>query len=161
MIQVFSWIVWSDLVSPKSSIIGLGLMVMTIRPENHENNVFRFFGQWKVKFTTPKWSRIILRSFWATVLSRFTTKVAPKTPPNPKCGIFLDFHRFSIGIQPHSYMLHSHRATYHCGSVALCLCSYAAIWLCGCVAMFQNFEIPKCQSFEISKCQRLEISNFS
>ena len=49
--------------------------------------ILRVSRSWNRKVTNPKWSRIIQRSFWATLVFKFTIKMAPKPPPNHKSGI--------------------------------------------------------------------------
>ena len=53
------------------------------------------------KVISPKWSRIILRSFWANLLIEFTIEMARQTPPlRPQIQIFLDFQRGPLGNPP-------------------------------------------------------------
>ena len=55
-------------------------MVTSTRSENNANVWFLAFPKWILKVTIPKWSRIIIRSCWATFLTKFTKQ--PQTP-NP------------------------------------------------------------------------------
>ena len=47
---------------------------------------FRAFPTWILKHASPKWSRIILQSFYS-----FDTKLQCKWPPDPKSSFFSDF----------------------------------------------------------------------
>ena len=73
-------------------------MVTSARSENHEMKGFRVVLKWILKVTNPKWSRIILRSFWAHLSIIFTIKMPPPRPqtPNPDfVPYFPDFPAFS------------------------------------------------------------------
>ena len=60
------------------------------RPQNHENEGFNVFPKWNRKVTSPKWSGIILRSFWAILVIIFTIEMAPD-PLVPKSAFFRAF----------------------------------------------------------------------
>ena len=81
------------LVSNTRRILVLGVMDTSENPKIMKMTGFRAFPKWNQKITIPKRSRIILRSFWATLLCKFTIKMTPQTPrtPNPK------FSRLSTG----------------------------------------------------------------
>ena len=91
-----SWIIWSLFVPPTLNLIGLG-------SHGHAHQVRKLwkwdFPKRKLKVTSPKWNRIILQSFWATFLMKFTIKMVPQTPQTPNLD-FPDFPRFSIGNRP-------------------------------------------------------------
>ena len=74
----FPWtvsrIIRSILVSPKFKIIGFG------SHGNHENEDFSGFPKVRPKSTSSKWSRIILRSFRATLFSKCTVNMPPPRP---------------------------------------------------------------------------------
>ena len=74
-------------------------MDTSTRSGHHENEDFSGFSKVKSKNTSPKWSRISQRSFWATLLSKFLVEMAPQTPTDPKSGCFPVFPGFSIGSQ--------------------------------------------------------------
>ena len=58
----------------------------------------RVFRKWNLKATSSKWSRTILRSFRASLFSKFTIKWPPRPPPtDPKTAILLDVPGFSVG----------------------------------------------------------------
>ena len=69
-------------------------------PKIMSMKTFRVFPKWNPKVISPKWSRIILRRFWANLLFNFAIKMAPLTVPDPKCGFSPDFPRFSTGPWP-------------------------------------------------------------
>ena len=74
------WGSWSCLLGPK-------IMIMMN---------FLIFGKWNRKVTSPKWSRIVLQSFWATLFSKLSVKMGWQTTLDPKCK-FSHFLWFSIG----------------------------------------------------------------
>ena len=51
---------------------------------------FRVFLWWIRKITSPKWSGMILRSFWAILWMKFTVKMPSQTPqtPSPDFSLF-------------------------------------------------------------------------
>ena len=57
-----------------------------------------FSKWWNRIVINPKWSRIILRSFWAILFIIFTIKIAPQTPIDPKSDFFRisKFQRFDV-----------------------------------------------------------------
>ena len=60
---------------------------------------FRVFLKWNLKVIRPKWSRIIIRRFWAIPLIIFTVEMAPHAPltPNPQFSWFsLIFYKISF-----------------------------------------------------------------
>ena len=66
-------------MDPKSGIMVSGVMVLSTRSENHDNEDFS--------------------DFWATLLIKFTVTMAPQTPPDHKSkfsyrkyGIFSSVH---------------------------------------------------------------------
>ena len=69
-------------------------MDTSTRWESHDNGDFQVFPKWNRKVASPKWSRIIMRSFWAIQRLKFTVKMRFQTPPDPKSGFSLDFPRF-------------------------------------------------------------------
>ena len=78
---VFFLISYNNLVGPKSRIIVSGVSwTCPLVPEIMKIMIFCF---WKVKVKNY-WPRIILRSFWATLLLKFRVKMAFKTPADPK-----------------------------------------------------------------------------
>ena len=93
-LRVFSWIIWGVLVSPKRNIFGLGSHGHVRKSENHEMlQIFRVFPKWSLKLTSPKWSRIVLRSFWAILSIIFTMKITAE-PLDPKSAFYSDFLDF-------------------------------------------------------------------
>ena len=74
--EFFGVIWWSH--SPE--LLVLAPMVTSARFEKHENDDLSVFPTWNRKVTSPKWSRIILQSFWATFWFRIIIKFAPQTP---------------------------------------------------------------------------------
>ena len=60
-------------------------------PKIMKMKTFLIFGKSKLKVTSPMWSRIILRSFWATPLFKFRVNMAPRTTSPP-------FRKFSISL---------------------------------------------------------------
>ena len=60
---------------------------------------FQVLPEWNRKVTSPKWSRVILRSFRAILLMIFTIKMAPQTPQTPNPQFSQDFPGISIGNQ--------------------------------------------------------------
>ena len=68
-------------------------------PKIMKNMTFSIFPKWKLKVTSPKWSRIILRSFRATLFLEFTIKIAPR-PPDPKTVFCQIFHKNSAFFRP-------------------------------------------------------------
>ena len=61
---------------------------------------FRVFPKWNRNVTNPRWSRIILRSFWPPLFSTSKIKMGPQTPPDPKTRISTDFPGFPTGNLP-------------------------------------------------------------
>ena len=64
-------------------------------PKTMKMKGFRVPPEWNPEVTDPKWSRIIIRSFWAHLSLKLTTKVAPPKLPRPKSGCFRNFPWFS------------------------------------------------------------------
>ena len=54
-------------------------------PKVMEMRIVGVFGKWNRKATSPIWSRIILRSFWATVIKMYS-KNGAQIPADPKTG---------------------------------------------------------------------------
>ena len=67
-------------MSPEIDDIGFGSHGHVEKSENHENEGFPGFPKKIREVTSPKCSRIILRSFWANLLIKFTMKIALPTP---------------------------------------------------------------------------------
>ena len=85
----FSSIIWSNLVGPKLQIIGFGSHGHKQKTKTMKNEGVRIFPKWIQKVTSPKWSRIIVRSFRATLFWKITVRMAPQThPPDPKLWFF-------------------------------------------------------------------------
>ena len=78
----------NSFVDPKLQNMSLGVMDISTTSENHGNEDFSVF--WKVtsKVSNPKWGRIVLQSFWATLLLQFIITMTPQTPPRPQLRIF-------------------------------------------------------------------------
>ena len=89
---VLSGIIWSHLVLPELEIIVFGNGGHVKHPKVMKMGVCGGFAKWSGKVTSPKWSRILLRSFWATLLLEFEVKMAPQTPSRPQIRTL---HRFS------------------------------------------------------------------
>ena len=85
-----------NLVYPKLKRISLGSMDASQNPKIKTIMTFRLFPQWNRKVICPDWSRIVLRSFWATLLSPFTTQRPPRPPPDPKP----DFPHIGAAMEP-------------------------------------------------------------
>ena len=79
--------IWSILGSPKINHIDVGAHGHVRKSENHENEGFWVLPWWNRK-VNPKWSRIILRSFWANLLIIFAMKWPPPDPPRPQTRHF-------------------------------------------------------------------------
>ena len=60
-------------------------------PKTMKLKGFRVFPKWNRNVTNPEWSRIILRSFWATLLVEFTIKMPPQDPFRPQIRSFPRF----------------------------------------------------------------------
>ena len=58
---------------------------------------FRVFLKWILKVTSPKRSRITLRSSWANLFLKFTIKLPHPDPPRPRIRIFNGSLGFSVG----------------------------------------------------------------
>ena len=58
----------------------LGVADISTTSENHENEDCWIFGKWKLKVTSPMWSRIILRRIWATLFLEFRVKMDWQNP---------------------------------------------------------------------------------
>ena len=72
--------------SPKINNIGFGeSWSPPLGPETMNMKGFRVFTKWILKVTTPKWSRITLRSFGAIQVQNLQQKLPPRPPqtPNP------------------------------------------------------------------------------
>ena len=96
---IFAWISWSHLVYPKlKRICFLGPWTRPLNPRTMKMIVFRTFLKWNQKVTSPKWSRIILRSFWPILFVEFIVQMVPQTPQTPNLDFSPDFPGFSIGI---------------------------------------------------------------
>ena len=78
-IGIFYWNMLSHLVSPKINNIGLGGHghVRYVR-KPWKMRGFRICPKWILKVISLKWSRIILRSFWANLLIKCIIKTVPK-----------------------------------------------------------------------------------
>ena len=85
-----SWNSWSNLVSPKLNIIGLGSHGHVENPKIMNMMGFQIFPRWNLRATSTKWSRIMLRSFRATLFLKCIATMAPRPPqsPNPKFARF-------------------------------------------------------------------------
>ena len=84
MVWGLSWTTWSILVSPKINkywFWGSGTRPNT--PKSWTWGVFEFSHTDIEKLLIQKWSRIIIRSFLAILLMRFTIKLVPRTPSTP------------------------------------------------------------------------------
>ena len=87
MFQVFPDVFEVNWCIQKLSIISCGRHGHVHQiPKKHKMMTVGFFGKWILKVTSPQWSRIILRSFWANLLMKFVTKIAPRTLPDPESG---------------------------------------------------------------------------
>ena len=77
----------------------------------------RVFPKWNLKVTSPKPSRIIMRSFWAPLFSKFIVKMVPQTPQTPTpdfSWIFVDFPSETLVCFVISY---SCKEIWHCQGV--------------------------------------------
>ena len=83
MIRYLSWTICSNFCVPKPPIIGLGSHGHVRHIRKPWKMSCRVFLKWIRKVTSPNLSRIILRSFWATVFFKSTMKMPP-TPQTPK-----------------------------------------------------------------------------
>ena len=86
--------VWNNLV--------LGPMVTSTRPDNMKMRGFRISSWWIPEVICPKWSRVILRSFWANLLIKFSVEMTPQTPPDPKSE-FLPGFPLVCALNPNSF----------------------------------------------------------
>ena len=90
LIEVNWWVQsWKRLV--------LGVMDRSENPKTMEMLTSRVLTKWNREVTTAKWSRIILRSFWATLFQKNTRKKAPQTPWDPKTEFYQVFPGISVG----------------------------------------------------------------
>ena len=69
---------WMRLVS--------GVIDTSTKSENHENDGSSCFLNWILKVASPKWSRIVLQSFWVILVIVFVVKMAAPDPPRPQIG---------------------------------------------------------------------------
>ena len=98
-----SWFRWSGLVSPQDNWFGQS-WTRPPSPKSINMKIFRFFGKWILKVTSPKCIRIILGSFCAIL--KFTVDMSPPRPlqtPNP--DLFVDFPDFYRKYDPYYMML--------------------------------------------------------
>ena len=77
----------------------LGLIDTSQNPEIMEMMGFQVLPKWNRKADSPKWSRIITRSFLGHSFLKIYNKNGPR-PPDPKSGFLLDFPGFPLGNQP-------------------------------------------------------------
>ena len=94
-------------------------MVTSARSESMKMMGFRVFLKWILKVASPKWSRIILLSFWAILLMTFTIKTTP--PPDPIRPRIQKFRGFPIGAQKGFMAWFSNNSLSHGNCVCLCL----------------------------------------
>ena len=75
-----------------------GFSAVSMFPKTMTMIAFLVFPKWNRKVTSPKWSRIILRSFWAiNNLINIYNWHGPPTPLNPKSAFVPGFPGSSIG----------------------------------------------------------------
>ena len=86
-------VIW---VSPKTKLV-LGVMSPSENPNILQMMLF-WLPKWNQKVTSPKRSRIILRSFKATLFLTFTIKMSPRPPQTPKPDFPRIFYRESMDI---------------------------------------------------------------
>ena len=85
-----SSIVWSIAGSPKTKRRLWKSWTRPLSPKVMKIKTFRFLGKWTLKVTSPKWSMITLRSFWASLLSTRQVKMAPEDLPQTQEPEFIN-----------------------------------------------------------------------